>query len=169
MKTVKLSLFMLGFSITSFGQSLHLQMKDHTDKYFPLSSIRNFTVKDNSMTIMYKNGYVVNHALSNIALFNYDLNTLTVKSLTETVTADVQVFPNPTSDEITISMTGNTEKSIAIQIYQATGELVFSKETQDINNEIFSEKISLRDLNSGVYFVRVHHQNTIITKKIIKN
>ena len=169
MKTIKLSVFMLGFSITSFGQSLHLQMKDHTDKYYPLSSIRNFTVKDNGMTITYNNGYVVNHALTNIALFKYDLNTLTVKSLTETVTADVQVFPNPTSDEITISMIGNTEKSIAIQIYQATGELVFSKETQIMSNEIFSEKISLRDLNSGVYFVRVQHQNTMITKKIIKN
>jgi hypothetical protein len=169
MKKIKLSLFILGFSITSYGQRLHLQMKDKTDKYFALSSIRNFTVSENAMNINFKDGKTLNQALNTIQYFNYDLNTLSIEPQSNIASKDVMIYPNPTSDEIKITISENSEKPNLVYLYQATGELVLRKEIQASKEGIFSEKISLNELNPGVYYLGIQYQNTYTTNKIIKN
>jgi hypothetical protein len=169
MKTIKWSLFILGFSMTSYGQSLHLRMYDNTDKYFSLSAIRNFTVNENSMNIKLKDGNIAEYALNTIKFFNYDLNALAVEPRVTDSQQNIHIYPNPTNEEITVSMASSIDKTYVITIFQSTGEEVFRKEIVSINKGIFSEKISLREFNSGVYFVQIQDQKSLVTKKIIKN
>ncbi len=169
MKTIKWSLFMLGFSMTSFGQSLHLRMNDNTDKYFSLSAIRNFAVNENSMNIKLKDGNIAEYALNTIKFFNYDLNALAVEQRVADSEQNIHIYPNPTNEEITVSMASCIDKPYVITILQSTGEQVYRKEIKPKYNGIYLEKFSLREFNSGVYFVQIQDQKALVTKRIIKN
>ncbi len=160
---------MLGFSITSYGQSIHLRMNDNTDKYISLSAIRNFTVNENSMNIKLKDGNIVEYALNMVKFFNYDLNALAVESRVTDSEQNIHIYPNPTNEDITVSMASSIDKDYVITIFQSTGEQVFRKEIVSIDKGIYSEEISLKEFNSGVYFVKIQDQKSLVTKKIIKN
>ncbi|QHI38800.1 hypothetical protein IMCC3317_42000 [Kordia antarctica] len=70
----------------------------------------------------------------------------------------INVFPNPTKNELTINSNLSVE---SFKIYSTNGKLVMSKKLQ--NN-----KIDLFNLNSGIYFIKFQSQNKTIIKKIIK-
>ena len=169
MKTIKWSLFMLGFSMTTYGQSLHLRMNDNTDKYFSLFAIRNFDVNENTMNIKLKDGNIAEYALKTIKFFNYDLNTLAVEPGVLDSEQNIHIYPNPTNEEITVSMASSINKPYVITVFLSTGEQVFRKEIKPIYNGIYSEEVSLKEFNSGVYFVQIQDQKSLVTKKIIKN
>lgn len=69
------------------------------------------------------------------------------------------IFPNPTDDLITIE---NVEKTAHLEIYNATGKLMF---TENINS-IY--RMDVHAWNPGVYLFRLRHQdNSVVVKKII--
>jgi len=81
---------------------------------------------------------------------------------TEKESNGVSVYPNPFENSITVSI--NNIKKSKIEVLNSIGEVVFSKDT---NENITG--IDLNNLSSGLYEIRILNDNTIITKKIIKN
>jgi hypothetical protein len=77
----------------------------------------------------------------------------------------ISIFPNPTSDEITIK--NHTARPIigTLTVKDARGRQVLQKNISF--NQI--EKVSLNDLNSGIYFINIKSSTFIFSKKIIKN
>ena len=77
----------------------------------------------------------------------------------------ISIFPNPTSDEITIK--NHTARPIigTLTVKDARGRQVLQKNLSF--NQI--EKVSLNDLNSGIYFINIKSSTLIYSKKIIKN
>ena len=76
-----------------------------------------------------------------------------------TLEASLSLYPNPASDQITI-----TSKSVGItsvHISDISGKLVYTEE----NNSLLSKTINVSNYSQGVYFVTINNQ---ITKKIIK-
>ncbi len=73
----------------------------------------------------------------------------------------INIYPNPTSNEIFIAAKFNLEKA-NYQIYNIAGQLV---KYGQINNS--PEQISIRDLNSGIYFILVTKEKDVYTKKFI--
>ncbi len=77
------------------------------------------------------------------------------------------VYPNPSSDEITLSM--GDIIPIQIQVIDASGRLVFtvdSFETTQSNNNVV---MNIGALQNGIYFLKVIDQNQLIhTTKILK-
>jgi hypothetical protein len=74
---------------------------------------------------------------------------------------EFEILPNPFKDEITIS---NTDKIKSIEIIDLTGKVVFS--SHPVNNK---ESINTTNLKSGVYYIKVYSNESVITKKIIKS
>ncbi|WP_458628342.1 T9SS type A sorting domain-containing protein [Winogradskyella sp. PC D3.3] len=73
-------------------------------------------------------------------------------------TLDFKLYPNPTSDDITISTKDDTEKTL--EIYSLSGRRIYS-------NRFYKElTIDLRSYASGVYFAKVMGDN--IYEKVIK-
>jgi photosystem II stability/assembly factor-like uncharacterized protein len=72
----------------------------------------------------------------------------------------VRVYPNPTSD---FTMVDNLQNlSLDIEIYTQTGQLVCKRYTDtDI-------RIDLRDLNTGVYFMKVISGNKMMVENIVR-
>ncbi len=71
------------------------------------------------------------------------------------------LYPNPTTGDVTIQLTGNTVKTI--QVMDFTGRIVLSNTTSD-------EKVNmnLSALAKGIYYVRVQSNNTTEVSKLIK-
>lgn len=73
------------------------------------------------------------------------------------MTSSLQLFPNPASKSITLSLSGTSKETtnLQVQIYSLMGTLVME---QNIHHSVSSD-ISLETLQPGVYFVVVNAQD----------
>ncbi len=77
---------------------------------------------------------------------------------------DVQMFPNPTSGYVNISINA-PEQVFEIQVFDAMGRLVNSVKNQTADRNIV---LNLTDLPSGVYMVRITGEAGFIVKQVVK-
>lgn len=70
----------------------------------------------------------------------------------------VSIYPNPAKDFVTINAP-STIKSV--KVYNTVGQLVIEKSVKEI-----STKVSVSDLNTGVYFVTIETEKGTYTQKI---
>lgn len=78
-------------------------------------------------------------------------------------TADLNVYPNPTSSVLNIHLNGQN-KINAYALYSLTGQLIMQKENQDTKQATLAVK-SL-ELSTGMYILRVQTEKGPITKKV---
>jgi hypothetical protein len=79
-----------------------------------------------------------------------------------------QVFPNPSSGIVNLSVNNNEAKDLTITVCSLLGETVYySKEV--LFEDDLSLKIDLSNVANGVYFIRLGSKNKSYTKKIIIN
>ena len=88
---------------------------------------------------------------------NPDLSNCTVLNVNEVVLTDLKIHPNPTIGIINIKTIEVVNK---IEIYSVLGELVFKKEN--------SKSVNLSNFSNGLYILKIHFKNSIISKKILK-
>lgn len=75
----------------------------------------------------------------------------------------ISFFPNPVSSYLKIQNTNNI-KIDRLEIYDMSGKLVFKSSAEELQN------IDLKDINAGVYFVKLFHAGVVLgTEKIVKN
>ncbi len=72
-----------------------------------------------------------------------------------------RVYPNPAKDFIFAEFTGNPEK---VELSDIAGKLVFQKSLNPGEGRI---RLDVSDLQSGVYFLRVHENGQYATRKLI--
>jgi len=85
--------------------------------------------------------------------------------LTEVVKQnDFALFPNPAKSIITISSTIIGSVKINYEIVDVLGKVVIQNE--NTGSEKFS--ININDLNSGIYFLRLQVNNSVVVKKFVK-
>jgi hypothetical protein len=85
-------------------------------------------------------------------------------STEELVKPSINLYPNPVSDVLYMQAGGLINTDIAI--YNSMGKLVYSESNMDLNHE---QKLDISHLNSGIYFVNIHSDSFVSTKKIIVN
>jgi len=77
---------------------------------------------------------------------------------------NVKVFPNPTSDNITIEFLDKiTPKNAFCKVFTTDGKLVFEKQLTN-----FQEQLSISELPKGMYWVQIFTDNEVMTEKILK-
>lgn len=75
------------------------------------------------------------------------------------------IYPNPFSDEISISFGTALEKDVDVTLFDVSGRVVVKYENMDFS---INKKIDLSDLVKGMYVINVKSDNKSITRKIIK-
>ena len=80
-----------------------------------------------------------------------------VLSTEEFLQKDVNVFPNPVSNFLTIE---STKEFDFVEIYNAIGKRILKTS---------SKKIDFSNYTSGIYMMRIVAENKVLTKKVIKN
>lgn len=77
---------------------------------------------------------------------------------------NVRLFPNPTSNSITVEFLNTTNSDQKkISILNILGEEIYSTQTSD--NQV---KVDMEKWNSGIYIFQMQMDNAIVNKKIIK-
>lgn len=80
------------------------------------------------------------------------------------IKTELKIFPNPTSDAITITSNENETEDITYNIIDLLGRVV-KKGHSKLNQEI-----NIQDLNNGNYIVEIKNtEGEIVRKKLIKN
>lgn len=88
------------------------------------------------------------------------LSTLRTGAIEEDV-EDLNVYPNPVDNELTISVA--VEDNSVAQIYSVTGALV---RTINLNQEVTT--VNIGELSPGIYLVKVETGDEVMVKRIIK-
>ena len=75
--------------------------------------------------------------------------------------AEINIYPNPFNDELSVQTKGNREYSV--ELITISGSTIYqSKIKGDFH------RINLRELSSGIYFVRVQSEDFISVRKVLK-
>ena len=83
-------------------------------------------------------------------------------SIDEFEVADVKLFPNPASNEVTLSW--NKGENVSVKIFDNLGKLVHYTSDVSLQNNF---KINTSSFTSGMYFVRINSNVGVVTKKLI--
>lgn len=115
--------------------------------------------------------YVANNPQANETVFaglTYPNGTVDVKEMTNGLTEEVYLQPNPVKNSFTISVK-NTENSNNnyYSIYDMRGTLV-AQNVIDSKNTDIKEVVDITNLTSGLYLVAVTTNGKTTTRKIIK-
>ncbi len=94
-------------------------------------------------------------------------NPETVVSVKEQNSKNVtlNVFPNPTTDLCYLNYTLQNNEFVAVNIYNALGELVYIETKNETAGNV-NHELNLKALNSGNYSVQISFKNNTITKKL---
>ncbi|MFD1628880.1 autotransporter-associated beta strand repeat-containing protein [Pseudopedobacter beijingensis] len=77
-------------------------------------------------------------------------------------TSDIRLFPNPTTDRVTIAFTGSYR---SLNVSDAMGKIL---QTQQLNATQKEITLNLSTYPSGIYFVKLVGDNHVETQKVIK-
>lgn len=80
-----------------------------------------------------------------------------------TIDALISLYPNPATTVLNIE-NASTFTIDAVAIYSVNGSLL-----REVKNQQNLETISVADLASGIYFVKIKSNDKVITKKFVKN
>ncbi len=78
----------------------------------------------------------------------------------------ILIYPNPASNNITVSFNSETTKDVEITIYDLTGRMVTTnnfKAQEGLNTDV----INVSNLSKGIYIVALKDDNDLLTKKLI--
>ncbi|MFI5218679.1 MAG: T9SS type A sorting domain-containing protein [Bacteroidia bacterium] len=80
----------------------------------------------------------------------------------------VTIFPNPATDFITLSFTIPAQKAFSIQLFNLYGQIVKTQHFAFLPPGKQQIQINLKDLQQGIYFVKINSDREDETKKIVK-
>ena len=81
----------------------------------------------------------------------------------------VSIFPNPTSDFVTVSFDLEKPSHLEIDLYDIAGTKVKDIHSGFVSEQLFTKTISVGNLPVGTYFIKIStHKNYTIKKIIIK-
>jgi hypothetical protein len=85
----------------------------------------------------------------------------------EALAAKMLFYPNPTQDDLTISLSLENMKEVNLQLIDVMGRTVLERKVA-VNDAEFSHTIQLKDYSSGVYLLFVKVNDRVAVKKIVK-
>jgi hypothetical protein len=112
--------------------------------------------------VVYTTAIGTNGSLAQGVQQPYEIST-TVGIKETAITLELSVYPNPTTDYLTLKVEDNTE--LNYQLYDLQGKVIENKKVSSTTTSI-----NVENLSKAIYFLNVTKNNRIVkTFKIIKN
>jgi hypothetical protein len=92
---------------------------------------------------------------------------LTIKQESAGNSMSIKLFPNPTTEVVTVSVSLDKAATFYINILDVNGKTV--KSSKVTNTASFSDNYNLQHLATGTYFVQTVLPNQILTEKLVIN
>ncbi len=85
------------------------------------------------------------------------------------VSDQINIAPNPFSNDLAISFTLNADANVKVEVYNALGSLVTTlQESNLLNSGNHNLNYSTANLNSGIYFINIVVDGQSTMKKVVK-
>ena len=94
-------------------------------------------------------------------LFNDCMGITSISELQ--ATADMNIYPNPANERITLSLSSFTNENVNIEVFNMLGIKVFQQQGQGEQIDM-----DIHSLPAGVYIVRCTNMDKVITKRFVK-
>jgi hypothetical protein len=75
-----------------------------------------------------------------------------------------QLYPNPAQEKITVEVVAENYKTLSLQIMGSQGQSISTNQF-NLNGKTFKHEIDLKNMPAGLYIMRAHVGDKIITKK----
>lgn len=118
--------------------------------------------------------YALGDVIPNTAAIYFDFNTPVITNTFNTTFVEplsvndfegveVNVFPNPATDKVTITLSQDLLNTIKVSLIDIQGKTI-NIPKKEFNNTF---ELNLESLNSGLYFIQLRSGNNIITEKLV--
>ena len=170
MKTKKTILiaFVLFVSIGLNAQNLVVTLTNSNIETFVVSDIQSIKFDQGTMILNEFDGTVNNWNVDDID--NYEFNgTVNISENESITTSELNIFPNPTTNNVTVNFTSNAKSSISIAVYDINGrfvEEIYNGEHHEVTKVVWSAKQNTL-VQSGKYLIKITTESKVITKTII--
>ncbi len=78
---------------------------------------------------------------------------------------NINVFPNPVNGDCNVSFDLNSDQTIYLDLYNETGQKVFSEKLDNVKNTV--SKLNLSTLAKGIYMMNVKTKDKVYSKRIV--
>ncbi len=148
-----------GFNLDITNEQLILPVNPEWQR-----SVENFVVANNMVTV--RHWYTIDQNTSQLVYitdYNYDYETINLTNVpeVESFVNSIRLFPNPSSDYITLS--GQNAMVGSYEILDQSGKQL--KIQSGLQNK--ETKINISDLKPGVYYLRVFNKGQLATERFI--
>jgi len=141
----------------SFGDG---NISDSTSPFYEYSNNGTYTV---SLTVTAKNGCTATYSIA-------DTINLTGTSTITRQMSGLKIFPNPFTNQTTISGNLDENSAVSISIYDITGRVVVEKNVSGERGagERFEYTFDASQYGSGIYIVKLTMGNEVATREIVR-
>jgi Secretion system C-terminal sorting domain len=98
------------------------------------------------------------------AIMIFDINLGVLESVT---TTDISIYPNPSSQDVNITLLADYTSSCTISIYNAEGSLVAEVFNSTLSEGTHNFRWSTQGAKPGVYFLKIKNERTCVTRKFM--
>jgi len=96
------------------------------------------------------------------------LNIIPLSVRQNSIAADVQIFPNPTNGNSTLTYSIQQKENVRFEIYDVTGKLIYTENKPEQNAGEYSVVVPMEKLSDGIYFCRFTAGQITNTMRIVK-
>jgi hypothetical protein len=87
----------------------------------------------------------------------------------ETLNNSLQVFPNPTTGNLNVSLDIEKSSDLIFKVVDIQGKVVYNERIENTLIGLNQNELQLGNLSNGVYFLQVLTDGAQLTRKIVIN
>jgi hypothetical protein len=167
LKSMLLILVLVLFSEIK-AQTVDFNLDNGLTINYQAEDIRKITFDNDLMNVLLWDGSLFSMNVSTINSFLNNSSLSTQELLNELNTMNLQLYPNPTNDQININYSTLINDEISILIYDSNSKLMMNRKLTYKSSGKYTEVIDLSTLVAGTYFCQITENNKKIVRQFIK-
>jgi len=161
------------------GKDCLVYLDGELDGYKPFSGQINTTSYDLvfGQSLPDQSGFNYNGRLDKVRIYNYGISHEEVKKIyNEEISSvfdrplsinDLKIFPNPSDGELNIEASTIPDQPVEISVTSLPGQVLLRQKTMADNRGVVFEKLNLKNLAPGSYFITLQDNNSMATRLYI--
>jgi hypothetical protein len=151
------------------AQNLNVNNQNGSISSYALQDVRRLTFENSNMIVLLFNGNNFSFPLAALSNYRYNGSVADLEELLFNANDwQLMVFPNPTSDQLTIRFSLINEEEIGYSISDLSGKILLSNSLGLQTTGDHSFAISICDLPKGNYILRIDRKESSFSKTINK-
>jgi hypothetical protein len=151
------------------AQSIYFSYTDGTNTAYNLTDIRKITFDIDLMKLHLTDGSIYSRNISTVGHYQYNQNSVNVENLLSDLNDwKLELFPNPTIEELNLRYHLPTEDKITISLFDLQGKMIFEKVAGLKLSGVNQDLLNLSQIAAGTYICRTSGMKNSISKQITK-